>query len=590
MTYTFKLSRRLAVSRESAVLAAWVMVAACAGDSTGPDTNVNSFGSPALQVTPRKVTIETNQPVLFRGHIVGLESGAVLTPIAWVSSGGLIRSDGTFSSTSSGTFKVVGRGRGWKQVDTATVTVVPPADLVRLQIAPDTATLAVGESRPYTATGYLQDGSATSVGVTWSSKGGTLDPSGLFTAGDSAGRWRVIATNASSGLADTAFVRIESPPVPAAPTLVSVVLAPGSASLTTGGSKTFAAYGRNSVGDSVAVPVTFQATGGTISSTGLYTAGTVGGNFRVIASASGLADTAPVALTAPSQPGTTVSGLPFGTYGGWDGARLLTSPTDFSLSSQSLTASVIIDRINAARSNKVKLVLAMTGGKHENYLTDGVFDRSKWDARMATYNTAAIKTAVAQGVADGTIVGANVMDEPHVSGMGDGNTWGPAGTMTKVRVDSLCQAVKTLFPTLPVGVAHQHDKFEPQNSYRVCEFLIDQYSSRLGDVTTWRDAGLALGRRDHMAILFSMNIINGGVQDKDGVWDCSGTGGLGELAPNCSMSPQQLRSYGAVLGPAGCGLLMWRYDVEYMARLENLQAFRDVKALLAGQPARTCGR
>ena len=105
MTYTFKLARRLAVSRESAVLAAWVLVAACAGDSTGPDANVtsiNAFGMPALQVTPRRVTIETNQPVLFRGHLVGLDSGAVLTPIAWVASGGVIRSDGTFSSTSSG--------------------------------------------------------------------------------------------------------------------------------------------------------------------------------------------------------------------------------------------------------------------------------------------------------------------------------------------------------------------------------------------------------------------------------------------------------------------------------------------------------
>jgi hypothetical protein len=157
-------------------------------------------------------------------------------------------------------------------------------------------------------------------------------------------------------------------------------------------------------------------------------------------------------------------------------------------------------------------------------------------------------------------------------------------------VDSLCQAVKAIFPTLPVGVAHQHDNFEPQNSYRVCEFLIDQYSSRLGEVTSWRDAGLALARRDHMSILFSMNIINGGIQDKDGTWDCGGTGGLGELAPNCSMTPQQLRGYAAVLGGSGCGLLMWRYDTEYMARSENQQAFRDVRAQLASQPARSCGR
>ncbi len=39
---------------------------------------------------------------------------------------------------------------------------------------------------------------------------------------------------------------------------------------------------------------------------------------------------------------------------------------------------------------------------------------------------------------------------------------------------------------------------------------MDQYSYRKGDVTQFRDAGLALGRRDGIAILFSMNIMNGG--------------------------------------------------------------------------------
>jgi hypothetical protein len=87
-----------------------------------------------------------------------------------------------------------------------------------------------------------------------------------------------------------------------------------------------------------------------------------------------------------------------------------------------------------------------------------------------------------------------------------------------------------------------------------------------------------------------MNIINGGVQDKDGTWDCAGTGGLGDLAPNCSMTPQQLRDYAAALGPAGCGLLMWRYDSEYMARSDTQQAFRDVKTQMASLPARSCGR
>jgi hypothetical protein len=236
----------------------------------------------------------------------------------------------------------------------------------------------------------------------------------------------------------------------------------------------------------------------------------------------------------------------------------------------------------------------MTGGSHDNYMStiNGVyqFDMVKWKARMQTYNTSAIKTAVASAVADGTIIGNYVMDEPNVSGAGDGNTWGPAGTMTKIRVDSLCGYVKGLFPAMPVGVAHGHNTFEPANSYRVCEFLLDQYVWRKGDVTTYRDDGLALARRDGMSILFSVNLLNGGVPDRDGIWDCTGTGGMGTYAPNCRMTPQQVRDWGILLGSAGCALSMWRYDDAFVLNADNQQAFRDVRSRLSTLPGKSCRR
>jgi hypothetical protein len=89
--------------------------------------------------------------------------------------------------------------------------------------------------------------------------------------------------------------------------------------------------------------------------------------------------------------------------------------------------------------------------------------------------------------------------------------------------------------------------------------------------------------------MFSMNILNGGTQDKDGTWDCGGAP-LGQDPPNCQMTATQLRDFGSVLGPAGCALLMWRYDQTYMSRTENKQAFADVAALLASQPAKQCRR
>jgi hypothetical protein len=364
-----------------------------------------------------------------------------------------------------------------------------------------------------------------------------------------------------------------------------VNLLPATATLAPGTSKQFTATATWSDGTTSPV-TTYVARGGTITSSGLYTAGTVAGTFRLIATSGTLADTSSITITAPLGSGSPV-GVPYGAFGLV--LNNVSSPA-FNLSLDGYQPDNIISRIDAARSKRSHLVLAMTGGGHSNYLTNGVFDRSKWDAKQDLFNTAAIKSAVAAGVADGTIVGASVMDEPQVSGAGDGNTWGPAGTMTKARVDSLCGYVKAIFPTLPVGVVHRHDVFEPTKSYRVCEFIVSQYSSRIGSVTTFRDGGLALARRDGHAIMFSMNIMNGGIQDKDGTWDCTGTGGLGTYAPNCRMTPAQVREYGLALGPYGCGLLMWRYSSNFMADTENQRAFNDVAANLATASGRTCTR
>ncbi len=56
------------------------------------------------------------------------------------------------------------------------------------------------------------------------------------------------------------------------------------------------------------------------------------------------------------------------------------------------------------------------------------------------------------------------------------------------------------------------------------------------------------------------------------------------------MTAEQVRDWGLVLGPAGCGLTMWRYDPDFMASPENVQAFKDVVTALAKAPAKPCRR
>jgi hypothetical protein len=586
MTYTFKLSRRLAISWNIAILGA--LLAACAGDATAPEAaSTGPSDNPhALQVSPRLVTIETGQQVQFRGQTrtakqtrPSLRRGHEGVPITWEATGGTIQSDGLFSSSSAGTFKVIGRGRGHKQTDTSVVIVVPPPiNLVRIGVTPDPVALDTGTSHSFTATGYLSDGSTSALGVTWSATGGDVDPAGAYRAGPTAGSYKVVATNTAGTLADTADITINSPPPPPPPTLASVIVSPASASLVLGGSKQFRAYGRNSAGDSVALVVSFGATGGSISTGGMYAAGTATGSYRVIASSSGLADTAVVTLTQALGSGiTTGVGVPFGA------SQLLTDGTyaaPFSMSLDGYNASTVVSRIADARTRNFHLLMNMTGGSHDLYLTNGVFDMAKWQAKMRSYDTPAIRSAVAAAVADGTIVGNSVMDEPaNVS-------WG--GTMTKAKVDQMCGAAKAIFPTLPVGVVHTPNIFEPEKSYQICEFTMAQYrwAHTQGDIEKMRDEALAMARRDHMSVAFSLNVLHGGVPSTT----CTKYAGDNAAGMLCPMTPAQIREYGLTLGSAGCALNMWRYDQEYFARSDNQAAFKTIADSLAKLPRKGCGR
>jgi hypothetical protein len=484
----------------------------------------------------------------------------------------------------------VNRVQGRLQVDTSIVQVVRrQTQLVAIEVSPTTVTLAPGISQTFTALGRLSGGSVVPIGVTWSATGGSIDGGGTYVAGDTAGTYQVRATNTAGTIADTVTVTItapSTPPPPSAPDLAEVILKPWSTILAPSASRQFAVYGRTITGDSVPVSVTFTATGGTITSGGLYTAGTTAGKFRVIATTGTHADTSGVEITAPLGSGTGV-GVPFGPFDAWDGSTLRPNTEVFTSSLSSVNPLTLPGRIDAARAKRVKLVLAMTGGSHAQYMSviNGVyqFDMGKWKAKMDLYNTPALRAAVSSAVSEGIIVGNILMDEP--ANISPDNSWGPAGTMNKARVDTMAAYARAIFPTLPMGVTQDYTIWQ-EDSYRKLDFIISQYRARKGDVVQYRDNALALGARDRHKILFSLNVLDGGAR----LPGCPipETGGPGTYGPNCRMTPEEIRKFGSVLGPAGCALVMWRYESDYMANPYNQEAFKYLADRLGALPAKSC--
>jgi hypothetical protein len=287
--------------------------------------------------------------------------------------------------------------------------------------------------------------------------------------------------------------------------------------------------------------------------------------------------------------GSSASGVPFGPFNFYASyTRFFQDPvTPFNLTLSSFSAGGIIDQINAARSNGVHLVTAMTGGSHDKYLTNGQFDMAKWKARMDTYNTSAIKAAVADAVADGTILLNSVMDEPNHS------SWG--GVMTHAKLDEMSRYVKGIFPTLKTGVVVQWD-WQRTSTYQDMDVLISQYGvHNKGPVLAYRDSAVASAKSKNVGLMFSMNVLNGGTRVEG--WPEAGcpvpeTGGPGTSGGNCRMTAAQVRDFGNVLvsEPFACGLLMWEYESTFFGRTDNKDAFDDVAATAAARPSKVCGK
>jgi hypothetical protein len=281
-------------------------VIATAQGGTRADTTAVTVTAPApaltaVVLTPAIVSLQTGATQQFTAVGRMSDGSTVAVPVTYGATGGTVTSGGLYTAGSTtGGFRVIATQQGGTKADTVALTITAPTPtLVAVEVTPVTASLAVGATRQFTAVGRMSDNSTQAVTVSWSATGGTITPAGLYTAGSAAGTgYRVIATG--GGRADTAVVTVT-----AGATLSAVEVTPATASVTAGGTQQFTAIGRNSDNSTSAVTVTWSATGGAITSAGLYTAGSTAGTaYRVIAVQQGgtKADTSAVTVTVTVTP------------------------------------------------------------------------------------------------------------------------------------------------------------------------------------------------------------------------------------------------------------------------------------------------
>ncbi len=182
----------------------------------------------------------------------------------------------------------------------ATVTETVPS--IAVAIDPAAATLVVGGTRTFTATVTGTGNTSVNWTVREGATGGGISSGGVYTAPSLPGTYHVVATSvADATRSGEATVTVT------APAGVSLVVSPPAATLVVGGTRTFTATVTGTGNTSVNWTVREGATGGSVSSGGVYTAPSLPGTYHVVATS--VAD-----ATSSGEATVTVRAPP---TGGW---------------------------------------------------------------------------------------------------------------------------------------------------------------------------------------------------------------------------------------------------------------------------------
>jgi uncharacterized protein YjdB len=178
----------------------------------------------------------------------------------------------------------------------AMINVVATAAIPNpLTVRPSSASLETGATLQFEAIGIMSDGSQEPVPASWSTTGGSIDGNGYFTAGSTAGNFRVVAVHAE-GFADTAVVSVVAPTAP----LAGVIISPATDTINSLGATTrFDARAVDSSGADMAdVIISWSSLNENVASVkagGSVTA-KAAGSALIVAAAAGFADTALVVV------------------------------------------------------------------------------------------------------------------------------------------------------------------------------------------------------------------------------------------------------------------------------------------------------
>ena len=268
--------------------------------------NISAAPLASITVAPNPANLPAGAPQAFTATGFDQYNNPVLITPTWTTNGGSINpSTGAFTAqTTPATGRLV--TATYAAISGTALVNISAAPLASITVAPNPANLPAGAAQAFTATGFDQYNNPVLITPTWTTNGGTINPStGAFTAQTTPATGRLV-TATYAAISGTALVNISAAP------LASITVAPNPANLPAGAAQAFTATGFDQYNNPVLITPTWTTNGGTINaSTGAFTAQTTPATGRLVtATYAALSGTALVNISAAPLASITVAPNP----------------------------------------------------------------------------------------------------------------------------------------------------------------------------------------------------------------------------------------------------------------------------------------
>jgi hypothetical protein len=274
-------------------------------------------------------------------------------------------------------------------------------------------------------------------------------------------------------------------------------------------------------------------------------------------------------LAAGTQPG-----IVFGSYG--MEVSHLNSVHTGTLRGGGITEDNILSMLSGIRAKGGRMVLKMCMGE-DKYVKnpDGTFSLTKWKSLVDRFK----KVNLDPYIADGTLLGHFLIDEPHRTAK-----WG-GKVISQATVEAMALYSKQAWPNLAtlVRVAPTWLASAPV-TYRSLDAGWLQYGSDKGDPARLVASETAIAKNKGLGLVIGLNILDGG----------NGSSGVRGWSRNkWAMSAAEIRTYGTALlnQPYGCGFFNWTYQFfgpTYYSRTDIKSAMSELSSKAKAHVRTSC--